>query len=266
MLLPNGTTSHSRFKIPIDLNEDTVSSLSKSSVLAAELRDVGLIIWDEVPMQHKYCFEVVNRLFIDLRSTTDDELFGGVPFLLGGDFAQIPPVVPQGSRADVVSVSLQRSFIWTRLNRLYLTENMRVRNATTLEDRSFVDWISNLSYTPELNGPIELPEYIGRTTSTLDLIRKVYPQDQMARSEENPSFFKERVILSPLNASVTELNHVILYGFPGALRIYNSIETTDIQDGEGFGDMPTEFLQQIDLPSLPPSKLTLKVGAPVMLL
>ncbi len=56
-------------------------------------------------MQHKYCFEVVHRLLVDLRSVTDDVLFGGVPVILGGDFAQILPVVPHGSRADIVSAS-----------------------------------------------------------------------------------------------------------------------------------------------------------------
>lgn len=62
-------------------------------------------------MQHKYCFEVVHRLFVDLRSVTDDLLFGGVPVVLGGDFAQILPVVPGGSRATIVTASLQRTFI-----------------------------------------------------------------------------------------------------------------------------------------------------------
>jgi hypothetical protein len=44
-------------------------------------------------MQHKYCFKVIHRLFVDLRFTTDNVLFGGVPALLGRDFAQIPSVV-----------------------------------------------------------------------------------------------------------------------------------------------------------------------------
>ena len=37
-------------------------------------------------MQHKYCFEVVYRLIVDLRSVTDDLLFRGVPVILSGDF------------------------------------------------------------------------------------------------------------------------------------------------------------------------------------
>jgi hypothetical protein len=57
-------------------------------------------------MQHKYCFEVVHRLIVDLRSVADDVLFGGVPIVLGGDFAQILPVVPHGSRTDIVRACL----------------------------------------------------------------------------------------------------------------------------------------------------------------
>jgi hypothetical protein len=33
---------------------------------------------------------------VDLRSVPDDVLFGGVPVILGGDFAQILLVVPHG--------------------------------------------------------------------------------------------------------------------------------------------------------------------------
>src|SRR5262249_37795964 len=93
LLLPHRRTSHSQFRIPIELNESSISSISKNSDTAKFLRQVDLIIWDEVPMQHKYCFEVVHRLLVDLRSTTDDILFGGVPVILGGDFAQILPAI-----------------------------------------------------------------------------------------------------------------------------------------------------------------------------
>ena len=55
-------------------------------------------------MQHKYCFEAVHRMLMDVRS--NDALFGGVPTIFGGDFAQILPVVPRGSRADIVGACL----------------------------------------------------------------------------------------------------------------------------------------------------------------
>jgi ATP-dependent DNA helicase PIF1 len=118
LLLPNGRTAHSCFKIPIQIHESATCTISMSSSTASLLRAVDLIIWDEVPMQHRYCFEVVHRLFCDLRSvpnnSPDTPLFGGTPAVLGGDFAQILPVVPGGSRADTVTACLQRSFIWPR--------------------------------------------------------------------------------------------------------------------------------------------------------
>jgi hypothetical protein len=51
-------------------------------------------------MQHKYCFIAVHRLLVDLWSVIgpNEPLFGGVLIILGGDFAQILPVVPNGSR------------------------------------------------------------------------------------------------------------------------------------------------------------------------
>jgi hypothetical protein len=217
-------------------------------------------------MQHKYCFEVVHRLFVDLRSVSDELLFGGVPFLLGGDFAQILPVVPQGSRADIVKTCLQRSFIWPQLSRLYLRTNMRVRDATSPQDQAFVEWIGNLSYSSELCGQIELPAYLSQTQDVLNLIRKIYPDNVLSRPVTDQSTFKGRVLLFTLNQSVTKLNHIVISRFPGVSRTYNAIDSTDLSEGEDIEELPVKHLQSIDLPSLPPSKLKLKVGVPVMLL
>jgi len=51
------------------------------------LRQTSLIIWDEVSMQHKHCFEAVHRMLTDVRG--DESMFGGIPTVFGGDFAQI---------------------------------------------------------------------------------------------------------------------------------------------------------------------------------
>ena len=73
------------------------------------MRQVTLLIWDEVPMQHRSCFEVVDRMLQDIRS--NNRLFGGLPVIMGGDFAQILPVVRRGTRATVVGACIQRSYI-----------------------------------------------------------------------------------------------------------------------------------------------------------
>ena len=46
--------SPSRLRIPINLHESSQCNISKSSELGDLLRQVTLLIWDEVPMQHRY--------------------------------------------------------------------------------------------------------------------------------------------------------------------------------------------------------------------
>ncbi|CAI4220356.1 unnamed protein product, partial [Auanema sp. JU1783] len=90
LLLPGGRTSHSRFNIPLLINEDSMCHIKKNTNLGRLISNTTLVIWDEVPMQHRYCFEAVDRSLRDLLDSPDS-LFGGLPFVLGGDFAQIPP-------------------------------------------------------------------------------------------------------------------------------------------------------------------------------
>jgi hypothetical protein len=266
LLLPNGRTSHSQFKIPLKLNESSVSSVTKQGALARILRITDLIIWDEVPMQHKYCFEVVHRLLVDLRSATDDILFGGVPVILGGDFAQILPVIPHGLRPDIVAACLQRSFVWPRLKQLRLRTNMRVREGQ--HGQEFVRWISELPYCLDLDGIVTIPDYINQPASITDLIGHIYPQDLLQRAVTDPSTFSGRCLLTTLNTTVAELNAHILGRLPGTLRTYRSIDSqdTDESSSSDLHELPVEQLQSIDLPSLPPSQLNLKIGAPVILL
>jgi hypothetical protein len=190
LLLPDGRTAHSRFKILIEIHESATSTLSMSSPDASSLRSVGLIIWDEVPMQHKYCFEIVHQLFCDLRclpyNSPSTPLFGGTPVILGGDFAQILPVVPGGSRADTVTACLQRSHIWPRLKQLRLRTNMRVRNS--LQDSLFKDWVGSLPYNKALHSSIPIPDYISQPRSLIELIGLIYPEPLLRAAGDHTTF------------------------------------------------------------------------------
>jgi len=97
-LLPGGRTAHSRFKIPLSNDINAVCNITHNSDLGELIRKTSLIIWDEVPMQHKACFEAVNRTLNDLCNRGEERVFGGIPVVLGGDFAQILPVIRRGTR------------------------------------------------------------------------------------------------------------------------------------------------------------------------
>ncbi|XP_052193902.1 uncharacterized protein LOC127802229 [Diospyros lotus] len=109
LLLVGGRTAHSTFSIPLDVLDNSNYGLSKQSLQAELFRETKLIIWDEVPMQHRHCVETVDRT---LRDICDSEKpFGGITVVLGGDFRQILPVIPKGVREQIVNASLRHSVL-----------------------------------------------------------------------------------------------------------------------------------------------------------
>ncbi|XP_028070166.1 ATP-dependent DNA helicase PIF1-like [Camellia sinensis] len=70
LLLVGVCTAHSTFSIPLDVLENSICGFSKQSLQAELFRETKLIIWDEVPMQHRHCVKAVDRT---LRDTCDSE-------------------------------------------------------------------------------------------------------------------------------------------------------------------------------------------------
>jgi hypothetical protein len=82
ILLEGGRTSHSRFKIPIDIHDDSKCNIAAQSDLAALIKVTKLIIWDEAPAQHRFCFEAVDRSFQDIRQ--NHQPFGEIVMVFAG--------------------------------------------------------------------------------------------------------------------------------------------------------------------------------------
>lgn len=61
MLLPEGRTVHSRFKLPLNLHEHSISGLKVNSKEANGIKNARIIIWDEAPMAIKHVFPDVCR-------------------------------------------------------------------------------------------------------------------------------------------------------------------------------------------------------------
>jgi hypothetical protein len=71
LLLPGGRTSHARFKIPLEIHENSLCSVGRGTMLAGLIARGSLVIWDEAPISHKYCLEAVDRTFRDIISVDD---------------------------------------------------------------------------------------------------------------------------------------------------------------------------------------------------
>jgi hypothetical protein len=107
LLLLGGRTVHSRFKIPIDLHDESTCNITQHMKVAELVRKANLIIWDEAPMMHRQAFEAIDRTLSDLMQLDDahvtEKIFGGKTVVLGGDFRQILPIVFKG-RQETLSM------------------------------------------------------------------------------------------------------------------------------------------------------------------
>ncbi|CAN1778540.1 ATP-dependent DNA helicase PIF1 [Linum perenne] len=65
-LLPDAITAHSRFKIPLEIDQTSTCMVKKGTALADLLSQASLIIWDEAPMVHRMSFEAVDRTLCDI--------------------------------------------------------------------------------------------------------------------------------------------------------------------------------------------------------
>ncbi|KAH7546258.1 hypothetical protein FEM48_Zijuj01G0181200 [Ziziphus jujuba var. spinosa] len=74
-ILPAGRTAHSRFKIPLVMEEHNTCHVSKQSGLAKLMKDASLIVWDEAPVVKKEAIESLDKMLQDINEC--DLLFGG---------------------------------------------------------------------------------------------------------------------------------------------------------------------------------------------
>ena len=124
LLLRGGRTAHATLKLPIRASVESICAAQKGSAHAEYLGSLSLIIWEEAPMAHRHLAECLDRPRRDIRS--DESPFGGVLVVFGGYFRQIPPVVRHGSRAQIVSASLNRSPLRSTINRHQLRTHLRL--------------------------------------------------------------------------------------------------------------------------------------------
>ncbi|KAI5700197.1 hypothetical protein M8J75_015674 [Diaphorina citri] len=117
---------------------------------------------------------------------------------------------------------------------------------------------------PEQNNKIAIPsEHCTLLTDFNLFLDTMYP-DLDKPHIIVPSWLKSRAILTPKNDSALEINNQLLSRMSTDVKIYNSIDT--IIEEEEAVNYPTEFLNTLNPPGLPPHELRLKVGAPIILL
>ena len=288
LLLPGGRTAHSRFKIPISLDDNGTCDIKRSSKLAEMIESASLIIWDEALMTHRRCFEALDRSLRDILSADDPSIadmpFGGKVMVLGGDLRQILPVIEGGTRSQVINAAITNSPLWSFIEVLHLNVNMRLAVQTTdpvlqAEIASFAGWMLSIgdgtAPCVTRQGECE-PSWVTIPDDMLihsednrigAIVNVVYPN--FAKNCSNRKYLCQRAILTTTNDLAQEVNDHVLALMPSAEREYLSYDSIgNAADSMRNMDVfyPIEYLNTIKINNFPQHKLLLKKGVPIMLL
>nr|XP_016500722.1 PREDICTED: ATP-dependent DNA helicase PIF3-like [Nicotiana tabacum] len=218
-ILSGGRTTHSRFDIPLQTTDTTITDMSKQNGGATLIRKSKLIIWDEAHMANHQTIETVDRSFRDIMDI--NEPFGGKVMVFGGDFRQVLQVVPKFTRAETINTSLVKSYLWNKMKKVQLIRNMRARADPTFSD--FLLRIGNREEPTIRDDMVLLPEKLivkhdGDSTGEDNLIREIFPfLDEMSSCAK---YITESVILASRNEYVDQLNEMLIAKFPGESRTF----------------------------------------------
>ncbi|XP_057739669.1 uncharacterized protein LOC130956667 [Arachis stenosperma] len=185
-------------------------------------------------------FEALDRTLTNLMSVTDQhkthQPFGGKIVVLGGDFRQILPVIPKGSRHDILASAINSSHLWSFCKVLKLHTNMRLLMSSSDQDEGeikiFANWIldvgnENIGSIVGDESKVEIPDDLLITTTDDPLSHLVdFAYPNLLQNMSDYRYFQSRAILAPTLKSVEKVNNFVLTIFPGMEKEYLSSNTT----------------------------------------
>lgn len=144
-----GQTVHSFTGIGVyeKLDRYTLDKLEQNEKLFKRYQDVKVLIIDEISMLHASRLDMINTLFKKFRNSTLP--FAGVQIIFCGDFFQLPPVVKNFNKEEIVNEGKEFAFnspAWQELNPVvcYLEENYRQ------EDESLTKILNDIRFEREV--------------------------------------------------------------------------------------------------------------------
>ncbi|GJX36008.1 putative PIF1 DNA helicase/replication protein A1-like protein [Tanacetum coccineum] len=207
---------------------------------------------DEASLQHRRAFEAVDRTF---RKKKIIRVKMKV-VVLGGDFRQILPVIPNAPRAMVVASTINKSSaIWDNCKLLPMGDGTLPSVAIDNEDEATWIEIPDDLLLATYDNPIE------------DIVSSTFPN--LLNRIHDIHDLKERCILCLTNDVVDSINTHVLQSMPSEMHVLHSAyiicsTTKNLEEMQTI--YPTEFLNILKFSGVPNHNLELKACAPFILL
>uniref|UniRef100_A0A183CJY4 ATP-dependent DNA helicase n=1 Tax=Globodera pallida TaxID=36090 RepID=A0A183CJY4_GLOPA len=289
-LLFEGATLHSKLRVPIDIDDDTMPMLDYESDPAKLLRALELLIIDEISIANKNVISYVDKLLRSIDVSYREKHFGGKIVVFGGDWKQLLPVAESSGAVGLDSVNMAywmsvKTTPWftnglVNINRL--TENMRVTGNQEDYRRTLKTWGTGVTVRTAASDDRRRP-YVQLCPSLClrseeALIEFVFG-DALKDPLANIVQLRGAAILCPLNKDTFKLNAELMKRISNAWappaqqseRVYISVDTVDPDSPMDVLalNVAERYIENIygKTPSgMPEHILELKVGAVMMVI
>ena len=200
----------------------------------------------------KSCVEETCR-----RVMGNDVPFGGKTVILLGDFRQTGPIIPGGSRREIVDASIKSSPLWSQFRVFRLVRP--IRNA---EDIQFSEWVDSIGEGRITD--VRLHDMFPIVTSADDLINFAFPPDIL----QDPVSCLNRAILAPTNQQINQYNDRILNQVVGEEKTFIAADHIKEADDSGIisPESVLDYVAHHTPPGLPDHRLKIKTNAVFRLL
>lgn len=125
VLLMNGRTVYSWFKMPWNNYSKCHSRLREHSIEFKKIQQARVILWDQVTSFHKNEISEVDRMLRELTGN-HDMLFGGKFVIMAGDFCECLPIRDENRNEN--GSTIRHTKFWDGLEKIKLEDNVRFQH------------------------------------------------------------------------------------------------------------------------------------------